>query len=90
MLADSVEAGIRSLQKPTPGRVEGMTRKIIKDKLYDGQFEECDLTFKDLNEIAIAFVRVLGGIFHSRIEYPEAALISELERGKSKGAAVNK
>jgi putative nucleotidyltransferase with HDIG domain len=90
MLADSVEAGIRSLQKPTPGRVEGMTRKIIKDKLYDGQFEECDLTFKDLNEIAIAFVRVLGGIFHSRIEYPEAALISELERGKSKGATVNK
>ncbi|MDD2555678.1 MAG: HDIG domain-containing protein [Syntrophaceticus sp.] len=89
MLADSVEAGVRSLQKSNPNRMEGMIRKIIKDKLNDGQFDECDLTLKDLNEIAIAFVRVLGGIFHSRIEYPEAALISELERGKSKGAAVN-
>ncbi|HBI27222.1 MAG TPA: phosphohydrolase, partial [Peptococcaceae bacterium] len=78
-----------SLQKSNPNRMEGMIRKIIKDKLNDGQFDECDLTLKDLNEIAIAFVRVLGGIFHSRIEYPEAALISELERGKSKGAAVN-
>lgn len=89
MLADSVEAGIRSLQKSSPNRMEGMVRKIIKDKLNDGQFDECDLTFKDLNEITIAFVRVLGGVFHSRIEYPEAALISELERGKSKGAIVN-
>ncbi|MDR9755870.1 MAG: HD family phosphohydrolase [Thermacetogeniaceae bacterium] len=89
MLADSVEAAIRSLQKPTPGRLEGLTRKIIKDKLHDGQLEECDLTFKDLNKIASAFVRVLGGIFHSRIEYPEAALITELERRKSRGAVAN-
>ncbi len=89
MLADSVEAAIRSLQKPTPGRLEGLTRKIIKDKLHDGQLEECDLTFKDLDKIASAFVRVLGGIFHSRIEYPEAALITELERRKSRGAVVN-
>ncbi len=89
MLADSVEAAIRSLQKPTPGRLEGLTRKVIKEKLHDGQLEECDLTFKDLNKIAVAFVRVLGGIFHSRIEYPEAALITELERRKSRGAAVN-
>ena len=89
MLADSVEAAIRSLQKPTPGRLEGLTRKIIKEKLDDGQLEECDLTFKDLNKIASAFVRVLGGIFHSRIEYPEAALITELERRKSRGAVAN-
>lgn len=89
MLADSVEAAIRSLQKPTPGRLEGLTRKVIKEKLQDGQLDECDLTFKDLNRIAIAFVRVLGGIFHSRIEYPDGALITELERRRSRGAAVN-
>ncbi len=89
MLADSVEAAIRSLQKPTPGRLEGLTRKIIKEKLHDGQLDECDLTFKDLNKIAAAFVRVLGGIFHSRIEYPDAALITELERRRSRGAVVN-
>lgn len=89
MLADGVEAAIRSLQKPTPGRLEGLTRKIIKEKLQDGQLDECDLTFKDLNRIAVAFVRVLGGVFHSRIEYPEAAMITELERRRSRGAAAN-
>jgi len=89
MLADSVEAAIRSLQKPTPGRLEGLTRKVIKEKLNDGQLEECDLTFRDLDKITGDFVQVLGGIFHSRIEYPEAALITELERRKPKGAAVN-
>jgi len=78
MLADSVEAAVRSLQNPTPGRVEGFVRKIIKDKLNDGQLEECDLTFKDLNVIANSFVKVLSGIFHSRVEYPDMS--QEIER----------
>ncbi len=80
MLADAVEAAVRSVQNPTTGRVEGLVRKIIKDKLNDGQLEECDLTFKDLNVIANSFVRVLSGIFHNRIEYPDMA--QELERRK--------
>lgn len=88
MLADSVEAAIRSLQKPTPGRLEGLTRKIIKEKLHDGQLDECDLTFKDLDRVAAAFVRVLAGIFHSRIEYPEN-MITEIERRRSRGAAIS-
>jgi len=70
-LADNVEAAVRSMKQPTPGRVEGLIRKIIKDKLNDGQLDQCDLTFQDLDRIAIAFVRVLNGIFHSRVEYPE-------------------
>ncbi len=78
MLADSVEAAVRSMQNRTPGRVEGLVRKIIKDKLYDEQLEECDLTFKDLDAIATSFVRVLSGIFHSRVEYPDLA--GEIER----------
>lgn len=81
MLADTVEAAVRSLQKPTPGRVEGIVRKLIKEKLNDGQFDECDLTFKDLNLIALAFIRVLSGIYHQRIEYPEN-VIKEMERRK--------
>jgi putative nucleotidyltransferase with HDIG domain len=80
MLADSVEAAVRSLQNPTPGRVEGLVRKIIKDKLNDGQLEECDLTFKDLTVIAAAFVRVMSGIFHNRVEYPD--MNQEIERRK--------
>lgn len=80
MLADSVEAAVRSLQNPTPGRVEGLIRKIIKDKLNDDQLEECDLTFKDLAVIATAFVRVMSGIFHNRVEYPDMS--QEIERRK--------
>lgn len=85
MLADSVEAAVRSLQNPTQGRVEGLVRKIIKDKLNDGQMEECDLTFKDLNVIACAFVRVLSGIFHNRVEYPDMS--KEIERGDTNGGS---
>nr|WP_273702526.1 HDIG domain-containing metalloprotein [Tepidanaerobacter syntrophicus] len=71
MLADCVEAAVRSMPNPTPGKIEGLIRQIIKDKLSDGQLDECDLTLKDLDKIAIAFSKVLTGIFHTRIEYPE-------------------
>jgi putative nucleotidyltransferase with HDIG domain len=70
-LADSVEAAVRSLQKPTSGIIEGLVRKIIKDKLNDGQLDKSNLTLQDLDRIAIAFVTVLSGIFHSRVEYPD-------------------
>lgn len=71
MLADSVEAYIRSLSEPTQHQVEMGVKKIIKDKLQDEQLDESDLTLKDLDKIAKAFVKVLAGIFHDRIEYPE-------------------
>lgn len=71
MLADAVEAAVRSLGQPAPGQVEGLVRRIIKEKLYDGQLDESALTFRDLELIASAFTRVLSGIFHSRLEYPE-------------------
>lgn len=87
MLADSVEAAVRSMQNYPPGRVEGVVRKIIKDKLMDSQLDECDLTLKDLDTIANSFLRVLSGIFHARIEYPDAA---EIERRKSKRGSTRK
>ena len=71
MLADSVEAYIRSLSEPTQEQVEQGVRKIIKDKLNDAQLDECDLTLKGLEMIGQAFMKVLAGIFHDRIEYPE-------------------
>lgn len=71
MLADSVEAYIRSLTEPTQEQVEQGVRKIIKDKLNDAQLDCCDLTLKDLETVGKAFVKVLAGIFHDRIEYPE-------------------
>lgn len=70
-IADCVEAAVRSLARPSPERVENMVRKIIQDRLEDGQFDECDLTFKELDLIARSICETLQGIFHSRIEYPE-------------------
>ena len=71
MLADMVEAATRSLVDPTPARIQGTVQKIINKVFSDGQLDDCELTLKDLNEIATSFSKTLGGIFHHRIEYPE-------------------
>ncbi|MDP4092650.1 MAG: HDIG domain-containing protein [Bacillota bacterium] len=71
MLADSVEAAVRALPDKTEGKIEGLVRKIIKDKLDDGQLDCCELTLKDLNVIAQSFMKVFSGLFHEREEYPE-------------------
>lgn len=78
LLADSVEAAVRSMQDKTKGKIEGLIRKIIKDKLDDGQFDHCDLTLKDMNDIANGFLTVLSGFFHERTEYPELEKKSSL------------
>ena len=80
MLSDAVEAGVRSLSKPTSNRVETMIKRMIREKLEDGQLDQADLTLKELDQIADAFVYIMSGIYHSRIEYPEKALKAELER----------
>jgi hypothetical protein len=71
LLADAVEASSRTLSDPTPSRIKGLVQKIINNKFIDNQLDDCDLTLQDLNKIAIAFVRILTGIFHTRVEYPE-------------------
>lgn len=90
MLADSVEAAVRSLPEPTPENIREMVRVIINDKLDDGQLEECDLTFKDLDIISGSFCKLLEGVYHKRIEYPEV-IARELEkRRESYGDHDNK
>lgn len=76
-ICDCVEAAVRSLQKPTPARIEKMVRKIIQDRLEDQQFNECDLTLKELDLITKAICETLQGIFHSRIEYPDEIVPSK-------------
>jgi hypothetical protein len=83
MLADSVEAGVKSLQDPTPDKIKNMVRRIIQDKLNDGQLEACDLTFKDLDVIAASFCKSLEGLYHKRIEYPEI-IVREFEKRREK------
>lgn len=71
MLADSVEAAVRSISEPTKGKIEEMVNNIIKGRLNEGQLDNCDLTLKDLEKIRKAFLKGLSGIYHERIEYPK-------------------
>lgn len=70
-IADSVEAAVRSMENPTPETIEKLVRSIINERLQDGQFNECDITLKELDLVAKSLCATLNGIFHSRIEYPE-------------------
>jgi putative nucleotidyltransferase with HDIG domain len=71
LLADVVEAASRSLENPTPARINGLVQNIINKIFLDGQLDECELTLKDLHEIAKSFNNILNGIHHHRIEYPK-------------------
>jgi cyclic-di-AMP phosphodiesterase PgpH len=84
-IADCVEAAVRSLRNPTVEQIDSMLRKIIKDRLDDGQFDECDLTLKELDQIAKAMKETLLGIFHSRIEYPTDLPRPHAAEGGTKG-----
>jgi hypothetical protein len=80
LLADHVEAASRTLTDPTPSRIQGMVQKIINNIFIDGQLDECELTLKNLHEIAKSFIQILAGIYHQRIDYPEPAY-KEKEKG---------
>lgn len=71
LLADGIEAASRAMRNPTPARLKGLVQTMINKAFTDGQLDECDLTLRDLNEIAKAFTRILTGIFHQRPEYPD-------------------
>lgn len=89
MLADAVEAASRTLSDPTSARIQGMVKKLINNIFIDGQLEECDLTLKDLHLIARSFNRVLGGIFHNRIDYPEPVHIVREKKQEAEPAREN-
>ena len=71
MLADTVEAATRAMPDKTPESVNQLIRKLVRSKMTDGQLDQSDLTFRDLEHICFAFFTVLSGVFHERIEYPE-------------------
>ncbi|WLD92122.1 HD family phosphohydrolase [Alkalihalobacillus sp. AL-G] len=70
-IADAVEAAVRSMSKPTPVKIESLVRKIIAERLKDGQFNECSITLMELETVAKTICETLQGMFHQRIEYPE-------------------
>ncbi len=74
MLADSVEAAAKSVPDLDAIRLRGLVQKIINNIFKDGQLSECDLTLRDLDKIARAFIKVMDGIYHQRPEYFEPAV----------------
>ena len=71
MLCDGVEGAVRAMTEPTPGRIETVVSQIIRKRLADDQFDECDLTFRELATIEHSLVKSLCSIYHARIVYPE-------------------
>ena len=80
LLADSVEAAAKSIQDPSPARLQGLVQNLINRIFVDGQLDYCEITLKDLHQIARAFNRVLSGIYHHRPDYPEPATKEAGER----------
>ncbi len=81
LLGDVIEASSRTLTNPTPSRIKNLVRERIEKVFTDGQLDECELTLHDLNKIAENFTRILYGIFHQRIDYPDP-VIREFHSGR--------
>ena len=85
MLADSVESAVRTLSERTPSRVRQLVRRIVQQKFTAGELDECPLTLRDLHAIEDAFIPVLMGTLHGRLEYPWQKQAQRKER-RSGGA----
>ena len=71
MLADAVEASTRSIDNPTVQKIEDRIDELVKARFMEGQLDECDLTLRDITRIKVSFAKILTGIHHSRMQYPE-------------------
>ncbi len=77
MIADAVESATRTMVEPTPSRIDALVRAIANKRLMDGQFDECDLTLRELQTISESISKSVASIYHGRIQYPSTAGIAE-------------
>ncbi|MHB0870338.1 MAG: HD family phosphohydrolase, partial [Chloroflexota bacterium] len=85
MLADSVEAVVRSAKDHSPELVAALVRKVVDERVVEGQLDDCDLTMRDMEEIKDAFTSILMGMYHPRIEYPPALPAGEPDKDRRLG-----
>ena len=83
MLADSVESATRALQDPSPERVQELVKTIVDGKIQDGQLSEAPLTLREITLIQEQFVKVVGGMFHHRLDYPATRHLTEAPKEDS-------
>jgi putative nucleotidyltransferase with HDIG domain len=89
MIADAVEAASRTIAEPTPAKIAAMVRAISNDCLRDGQFDECDLTIRDLSTVNDALIRTVTTMFHHRIDYPGFDFNKETGEPRSRRSTGN-
>ena len=70
MLADTIEAAVRSMKDPTPKGIDQFIERLVRGKLEDGQLSDSPLSLSDIDQICEAFSGILKGVYHERIEYP--------------------
>lgn len=90
MLADVVEAATRALNNPTPPRIRNLVDTLVEKKIEEGELDDCDLTLKEIKQIKEAFLPILAGIHHGRIEYPGSEAEKEKKPVKEKSSASSR
>lgn len=88
MLCDGVEGAVRALQDPTPSRIEGIVHQIVMDRLNDGQFDDCEITLRQIHQVEESLVKSLCGIYHGRVAYPKASKPESNEHAEPKRMSV--
>jgi putative nucleotidyltransferase with HDIG domain len=83
LLADAVEAAARTLENPSPGKIQSMINTIFSDALEDGQLVDSELTFSEMDKVASAFLWVITNMYHHRIDYPGFDFNRRRERRES-------
>ena len=73
MIADSVEAALRVLEDLTPQKIEEAIHHIVRTKVNAGQLDQAPLTLQQIEQVKQAFLVVLSGMYHNRIDYPESS-----------------
>ena len=70
MLADAVESATRTMADPTPARIDQLVRRLAQKRLADGQFDDCDLTLRELDAVGDSISKTVASIYHGRVAYP--------------------
>ena len=83
MLADTIEAAVRSMKDPTPKGIDQFIERLVRGKLEDGQLSDCPLSLRDIDQICNAFSGILKGVYHERIEYPKVERFTVRNDSKS-------
>jgi putative nucleotidyltransferase with HDIG domain len=83
MIADAVESATRAMAEPNPGRIESIVRQISRKRLMDGQFDQCDLTFRQLRQVEESIIKSMCALYHGRINYPGGRETDQFETDTS-------